>query len=171
MGVRVLLADGEEWVIPPRPVIGPVADVIVAGLEQLDALALEQAQLQADLGRMAESAGDLDAAVTRLLADDEATPGQLTAARQERDRELDQLRERGAELQRKARDLQQRSHLQAFAVIREAIRINYPDRSDEEMHRAVSVAHIGPLLRIVRGEAQLEDLYPPRRDGADPPTA
>ncbi len=165
VGCLVRLQDGDLWTVPARPAVGPIANAIVDTLDQLAGIVGDQLQLQVDLSKLMSQAEAL-AEVPEDL-DDEARK----ALEAERKEQLQALRGEGDKLTGRARELERRAMQLGFEAIGEAMRVNYPALTDHDLERLVSAAHIGPLLAIVRGERQLDDLFPSGGNGADPRTA
>jgi len=165
VGVDVRLQDGGIWTVPARPLFGPVADQIVAGLDELAQVSADQVMLQVDFARLGKRAEEID-----QLAE-EVDPEQLAQLKAEREQQLEELRVEGKALTDRAKELERRGQRVAFDVIGAALRCNYPDVTEEQLCGLISAAHLRPLLEIVRGERQLDDLFPPGRSRADPQTA
>ncbi len=158
VGVRVRMQDGASWTVPARPLVGPAADAILAGLRELERLRFHGVHLHARLQR------DIHAAKAKVEALPRETAPEVTAAA------LAEFLPAVEAIQADAEANARAMLASTLDVIGAALRLNYPAITHEEVAALVSVGHLAPVLSIIRGERELEDLFGAER-ARDPSTA
>lgn len=143
VGVAVKLGNGEAWTIAPRPLVGPIAEAILAALGTADAAVMRGVKARSRMGielrafaTAAEKAGE-----EPDLAAREALDAQLAACHDEI---------RAAEREACEANL---------TAIHYAMQRNYPGLTRDECANLLTVSHIAPCLSIIRGERGLADLF------------